>query len=128
MVKDFPVFGSGFGTFGEAYLPYRTFEMAGYMKAYHAHNDPLQLLVEGGLLGLAIVLTACGALFLSSWRGLQKRRDREVIYLGYGGLAGLTAFIFHSLTTFNFRIPANMLAFALLAALTLAAVGSRLRT
>jgi O-antigen ligase len=124
MVRDFPLFGSGFGTFSQAFLPYRTFDSSSATVLIHGHNDHLQLLVEGGLAGYFIVGTGCAVYLFFTRTALRRRRDAEVVYLVRSGLVGLTAFIFHSLSTFNFRIPANALTFAAVAALTIGALRS----
>ncbi len=125
MVRDFPIFGSGLGTFGDVYPMYRA-ALERRIHFTHAHNDHLQFLIEGGLIGVGIALAAA-ILFLRSLRDtLSIRRDREVIYLALGSLSGLVALLFHSFTTFNFHIPANALYFTLLAAFTLKITHSRL--
>jgi O-antigen ligase len=124
MVRDFPVFGSGLGTFGDVYPVYRTLEEKFHYT--HAHSDHLQFLIEAGLIGTGIALAAT-VLFVRGLRAtLRARRDREVIYLALGSLSGLVALLFHSFTTFNFHIPANVLYFTLLAAFTLKITHSRL--
>ena len=49
MVAAFPVAGSGYGTFASAYPLFRSPEVRKYNA--HAHNDPLQALAEGGIVG-----------------------------------------------------------------------------
>ncbi len=47
--QDFPVFGSGLGSFAYIYPSYRTIK--GSLIFLHAHNDLVQVLVEVGLIG-----------------------------------------------------------------------------
>ena len=123
LATDFPLFGSGFGTFVEVYPLYQT-AYAG-QRVIHAHNDWVQLLADGGLAGTLAVLALISGYATVVARLLRRRRDREVIALALGGLAGMLAFLLHSFTEFNSHIPANALWFTVLAALTLKASTSR---
>jgi hypothetical protein len=124
MAADFPLFGTGFGAFAEVYPRYQTGYAGGFVR--HAHNDWVQLLAEGGLAGSLAVLVLLGAYLAAAKKLLGRRRDREAIFLGLGGLCGLLAFLLHSFTEFNAHIPANALWFTVLAALTLKALASRM--
>ena len=116
MAADFPLFGSGLGTYGPLVESYR--DTWGQPLTY-AHNDPLQLLAEGGVLMTAAFLA--GAVAYAGWAlGLLARRhDREAIFLGAGGLGGLAAFLAHSTVDFVFHIPACAFWFSVVAALAL---------
>ncbi|MHB8836109.1 MAG: O-antigen ligase family protein [Candidatus Methylomirabilia bacterium] len=123
LAADFPFFGSGFGTLAEVYPRYQTV-YAG-LRVIHAHNDWVQLLAEGGLTGTLAVLALIGGYAAAALKRLGRRRNRETIFLGLGGLSGLLAFLLHSFTEFNAHIPANALWFTVLAALTLKAFSTR---
>ena len=106
MIKDFPIFGSGLGTFSQVFPMYRSFHIRGVFT--HAENDFLQLASEAGLLGFGLLLI----LFLyfsyeaiSGIRLLSHRDSRR--YIGIGGMVGILALIFHSLVEKNIQIPAN---------------------
>ena len=124
LAADFPFFGSGFGTFAEVYPRYQTAH-AGH-RVFHAHNDWVQLLAEGGLAGTLAVLALVAGYAAAAVKRLARRRDREAIALGLGGLAGLLAFLLHSFAEFNAHIPANALWFTVLAALTLKSLSGRM--
>lgn len=126
LAADFPLFGAGFGTFAEIYPRYQT-AMAAF-RVEHAHNDWVQLVAEGGLAGTLAVIALLGKYAAAAWKLLDRRRDRQVIFLALGGLAGLLAFLLHSFAEFNSHIPANALWFTVLAALTLKAISSRMVT
>jgi len=55
IIKDFQIFGSGFGTFSSIFPKYRTYEWGGRFLRY-AHCDYLQLLSETGIIGLLFIL------------------------------------------------------------------------
>jgi O-antigen ligase len=124
MAADFPLLGSGLGTFAVVFPRYQAVFTS--LLFDHAHNDWLQLAAEAGLAGALAAFVALGRYLARVRRLVGARRDREAVALALGGLAGLFAFLLHAVTEFNFHIPANALWFAALAALTLKAASSRL--
>ncbi len=118
IVRDFPLFGTGLGTFASVYGAYE--DRGGPEKQLvHAHNDYLEYLSEAGLLGGVILLG--GFLYLASraflaWRA---RRDVQARGLALGGLVSLAAMGVHAFTDFNLHIPALMVLFTVTSALTL---------
>ena len=122
LAADFPLFGSGFGTFAEVYPRYQTAHAGGTV--LFSHNDWVQLLAEGGLAGTLAVCALIGGYAAAAAKRLGRRRDREAIFLALGGLGGLLAFLLHAVTEFNAHIPANALWFTVLAALALKSLSS----
>lgn len=118
MIKDFPLFGTGLGTFVSVYPAYEK-RAGAEMLLVHAHNDWLEYVTELGLVGSLFLLG--GVLFIVArsylaWRG---RRDPEARGLALGGLVSLLGAGVHALTDFNLHIPANMLLFTVVLSLTL---------
>lgn len=117
MIGDFPVFGTGLGTFASAYNAYET-RLGGDMALIHAHNDYLELAAELGVLGalllLGLVLSLAVRAFLV-WRG---RRNAQARALALGGIVSLAGAGLHAFTDFNLHIPANMVLFTVVLALT----------
>lgn len=104
LVKDFPLFGTGAGTFYNAYLAYRT-PREGYFD--HAHNDYVEIaadfgLIGFGLLGTFVLLTAACAI-----RIMAKRRSSMPRGIAFGSLMAMVALMIHSSVDFNLQIPAN---------------------
>ena len=54
IIKEFFLFGTGLGTFGDIYQKYKSFQYHYEVRVGFAHNEPLQVLVETGLLGLLL--------------------------------------------------------------------------
>ena len=55
IIRDFPVTGSGLGTFSQIYPKYRTLGLYyGFLR--YAHSDYLQLIAEIGLMGWAAII------------------------------------------------------------------------
>jgi O-antigen ligase len=119
MMKDYAVAGSGFGSFRDvfpAYLP-----PGEYMRWYRVHNDYLEVVLEGGLVGALLVIW----LAWNYWRRvlgvmrLAPRASRD--YASIGLVLGLIALSVHAFFDFNHQVPANALLFTTLAALAIAA-------
>lgn len=57
MVRDFLPFGSGFGSFEPVYRIYEPFEGLRLTYLNHAHNDLAEVAIEGGVVGMAFILS-----------------------------------------------------------------------
>jgi tetratricopeptide (TPR) repeat protein/O-antigen ligase len=55
IVRDFPLLGTGFGTFGAVFPRYQAPPLGLDLRFSHAHSDFLQLATEGGVATLAIL-------------------------------------------------------------------------
>jgi O-antigen ligase len=109
ILKDFPLFGSGLGTFAQIFPMYRTFHFRG--PVIHAENDFLQLASEVGLVGFGLLSILF--LFLFFKRGLRIRSETSPQrYIGIGALTGILALMFYSLVEKNLQVPANALLYA----------------
>ena len=92
----FPAFGSGIGTFGEAYWPHQL--NAAYEFWQHAHNEYLEWTIEGGLAGLLVAGLTVRAL---------RRATVFTEWAQDASLAALAAVGLQALLDFPLRIPAN---------------------
>jgi O-antigen ligase len=101
--REFPIVGSGLGTFREAFRRAQPADLPGLVE--HAHDDLLQLAVTGGaagaLLGFALVASLAAAL-LSAWRRQRHREESALALAGFGALLSLTL---HGFLDFHFSIP-----------------------
>ena len=113
LLRAYPVFGSGLGTYGTAFLKYQT--TAVDLDYSFAHNDYLQLATELGLVGFLIFLGLMSAVFIRAIRTAAQGPDRTARMLGLGCAGAMAAISFHSLTDFNMYIPANALVLAWIA-------------
>jgi len=114
IIKDFPIFGTGLGTIQYIFDKYSKFLFLTTdikVKHFLIHNEPIQLLIEVGCLGvllLAIFLILYFKNIFSLWR---KRNDPYVVCLTLGCLTGIFSISIHSLFDFVFHSPANALLF-----------------
>src|SRR5690606_17649608 len=99
-----PVIGSGFDAFGVAFTRYDTWN--GMFRVEQAHNDYLQILAEGGVLGLTCVLAFVVLLFQNGLANIARatgfRRDAAI-----GAMAGCFGVLLHSFFDFPLRTPSN---------------------
>jgi putative inorganic carbon (HCO3(-)) transporter len=123
ILADYPILGSGYGTFPYVYPRYRS-ENAPEPNAPFAHNIFLNFAAETGVLGLVAFVSLCGAGLFSSWRWFVRSPpgspDRTA---ATAVLAALVTFLTNQL--FDGTALTVHAGFGLLALLTLGAVGDR---
>ena len=114
IIKAYPVIGSGLGSFSVIYTRYDT--RNGYLRLEQAHNDYLQTLADGGLVGGAL---GFGFILILFHRGFARRETDDKFRRGVatGALAGCFAVLVHSFFDFTLHTTANALLFLILAAL-----------
>ncbi len=122
LVKEFPLLGSGLGTFHDVFLRYRPETLAQERQAFHAHNDYLELLVEMGIPALLLVFWTMGRVYWYVLTSYFQARDPLLASLALGGLTSCTAIWIHSFFDFNLQIPANALLFSIILAMTIAII------
>jgi len=116
--KDFPIFGSGLGSFIQVFPMYRSFHILGL--ATHAENDFLQLLSEVGLIGIGLLLLVFVFLFFRAFLAIRSfHSSNSEKYIAIGGLVGILALMFHSLVERNIQVPANAFLYTVLWAIVL---------
>jgi O-antigen ligase len=109
IVPRFPAFGVGWNSFATAYPWYRTLPGPDWIG--EAHNEYLQALLDGGVVGAAVVL----GLLAVALRGALARARVSPLDLGLlGALVGLAL---NALVDFSWQIPANAATWTALAAL-----------
>jgi len=116
--KDFPLFGSGLGTFTQVFPMYRSFHLIGI--ATHAENDFLQLASEVGLVGIGLLLILFLFLLYKAISRINSFSHRESgRYIGIGSLVGILALMFHSIVEKNIQVPSNAFLYTILWAIVL---------
>lgn len=137
MASDHPLMGVGADNFGLAFnkerIRYReknpdnpAEEIAEDYIVERAHNEPLQVLTELGVVGLALFLLPIGILLFYCLNEFRIRRRFSPLLCA--ALAGMTAFIFSSMvSSFSFRAAQNGVAFFMVFALAVNEIGKRSR-
>jgi len=116
--KDFPMFGSGLGTFIQVFPMYRSFHITGLVT--HSENDFLQLLSEVGALGAGLLAILFFFLAWKVFSGIRALSSGEPVrYIALGGGVGILALMLHSLVERNIQVPANAFLYTFIFALVL---------
>jgi len=105
LVADYPVVGTGLGTFEQAFNKYKT--VSPQIAIDSPHNDYLQILVELGTIGFAVAMLAMLSLLVAAGRATFRSVDPTVRYLAIACFGALVAILLHSFTDLNLYIPAN---------------------
>lgn len=106
MIERFFPWGSGFGTFADVYQIFEPTHLMSESYLNHAHNDLLEVLLEGGLPAAALLLITIGLLVVRVWRVV-----RLPLTAGQGGIYErtaaivLTLFLFASVFDYPARVP-----------------------
>ncbi len=118
MIKDHPIAGVGFGGYAVAIPKYHV--ASGEVTPQEAHNDYLELLASGGLIGFALCVWFV-VVFLAAARS-QMRTPISFPYLRaarFGALAGILTVCIHSLVDFGLHITVNAFVFTALVSIVL---------
>lgn len=116
IIADFPIFGSGLGTFGSVYPVYE--ESGTPVRYSHAHNDYLEYLAETGIVGMVLLLGGIIFILVKVFLVWKERRHPIVKGLVLGGIVAVVSILIHSITDFNLHIPANMILFTVILSAT----------
>ena len=117
IVREFPLFGVGLGAWPEVF--YR-FEPAPRSDLLYnaAHNDYIELLIDLGLVGVAL-LAWFAVRLAARLRDALRTVPRHLLPALAAMTAGLIAMAAIEFFDFDLQIPANLIAFAILAGLAL---------
>ena len=118
IIKDFPLFGVGFGDWHDIIMKYHT--MIGretWMPAI-AYNDTLQITAETGFAGLACVATFLFMIYRKAIKALRKGGDVVSQALILGGITAMSAALIHCQFDYLFYLPSNAVVFMVIAGMT----------
>lgn len=105
VIARYPIFGCGFGGFVSAVTPYRAASPT--LTLDYAHNDYLQFLAEGGIVGFAMAAIVGFLIVHAAWRGIfgQRSAKRRGFAISCG--VALFAGMFHSGVDLITYVPAT---------------------
>ncbi len=112
IISDFPLFGTGLGTYGDVFPAYKVRGP----DLYFAHCDVLQWAAETGLVGVILALGTLGVGVWTVIAGYRKLKDRFFKRLLIAVSVAALAFLLHGLVDFPMEIPGVMIVFVALAA------------
>ena len=118
IVQDFPLAGTGLGTYATAIPGYQNYELDGGW--LEAHNDYLQLAAEGGLLlGVPVVIAMFFFVREVRRRFREGADDTQTYWLRAGAVTGLVAIAAQEVVDFSLQVPGNVALCAVLAAIAI---------
>lgn len=115
MIRDFPLVGSGGGSFHMAYPRYRSDAIASSYD--HAHEDYLEIAADTGAVGLGLLGLMVLLSFWAALTALRRRHDPLMRGMAFASVMAIIALLIHSTVDFNLQIPANAATFMVVLAL-----------
>lgn len=112
--------GSGFGTFVPIYQKFESLAEVGPTYVNHAHNDFLELVLEGGAFSVAILVPALAFLALAAIRLFRAKGRQTWVVIGQSAAIGLLITMLHSLVDYPLRMLSLITLFGILCALLFA--------
>ena len=123
IIKFFWLTGAGFGTFVDVFPVFKTIPNA--LIYDHAHNDYLELITDGGIIGLTLAGWFVLAILVHGWDMIQRRRDNFSVLVGIGAFVGICSMLFYALSDFNMHNGADGLYFFFLCGLLVSCGNTR---
>ena len=120
---DFPLWGTGCGTYELADMLHRADAADDDMVVDHAHNDYLEMLVEGGLAQLVPGVLAMILVFRLGLSAARRLAGEPAGGMALGALIGFATVAIHSFSDFGLHIP-SCAALAVVLAALLCGLGS----
>ena len=114
IIKAYPIAGTGLGSYSLVYTRFDSYN--GLYRLEQAHNDYLQTLADGGIIGGVLGLSFLAILFRKGF-ACRETHDKFRRGVATGALAGCFAVLVHSFFDFTLHTTANSLLFLVLAAL-----------
>ena len=120
IVIDYPVFGTGAGTFSIVFPRYQTRYSA--VSFEHAENDYIEVMTDLGISGLVICLAMIIVFFSFIIKAWHQRKNAFVQCIGLGLMTSCIAIGVHSATDFNMRLSANAMLLTVIVGIAVAVV------
>jgi O-antigen ligase/tetratricopeptide (TPR) repeat protein len=123
IIKDYPWFGAGFGSYMDLNPSYRTIITPNMVD--HAHNEYLELLTDGGIVAFIFAAWFVLTVLIGGWKWLKKRRDLYAQLTGIGAITAICAMLLHCIVDFNLHNGADGLYFFFLCGLLVSITHAR---
>lgn len=116
IVRDYPLLGTGGGSFYNIFLSYRT-PQYGYAYVDHTHNDFVEIATDFGLAGLGILGLLVTSTLWTVLKVMKKRKSSLPWGVAFGVAMSIVALAVHSTVDFNLQIPSNALTITVILAM-----------
>jgi hypothetical protein len=117
---DFPLLGTGLGTFSEIAQKYKSTDWQ--ISYAFSHNEPVQLLTEVGILGFSLIIFFLFGYLREIFSVWFRRKSSFAVFLSLGCLLGILSIMLHSFFEFMLHVPAVGFLFFVILALSYRAV------
>jgi len=118
IIKDFPIFGVGFGDWHDIIMKYSTIIGRETWMPAIAYNDTLQITAETGFAGLACVAVFLFMIYKKAIKALRRGGDVVSHALILGGITAMSAALIHCQFDYLFYLPSNAVVFMVIAGMT----------
>ena len=119
MVRVFAPLGSGIGSFEGVYYGFEARELMQRTYLNMAHNDVLQVLIEGGIFMLAFIAAIAAIAFHAARAALSQYSQPRTLALAIGAIAIIV--LLASAVDYPLRVPSFQMVVVLLLVMLLAA-------
>jgi len=116
MVQDYPLVGSGGGSFYNVFMSYRT-PQYGYAYVDHTHNDYVEIATDFGLLGLGLIGVLVASTLYTTIGVMARRKYSLPWGMAFGVTMAMVCLAIHSMVDFNLQIPSNALTMVVILAI-----------
>ena len=103
--KDMFPWGSGFGGFSSVFDIYEPDAILGPSYVNHAHNDYLEILLDGGIPGVILLAAALALIARDAWRVWRRRANDASVILGRAAAIALAQLLLASAFDYPLRAP-----------------------
>ena len=114
--QDYPLLGSGLGTFEVPFQQYKTPDIKSYHRAF-AHNDYLQFATETGVVGILLLMSIVIFTLFKAIRTLYSTQVPLLRGISFSVVMVIIIMIVHSTVEFNLQIFANAATLVIILAL-----------
>jgi len=114
-IKDYPLSGTGVGTFAAVFPRYHPPDFR--LRDVYAHNDYLHMISETGIFVLPFIFWFIFNILRSGITTFLHTKSRFKQGITLGAITGIVAILIHSFVDFNLHIPANAILFIVLGSL-----------
>ncbi len=111
--------GTGFGSFISIYKSAESLGAVGPAILNHAHNEYIELLLEGGVPAILLLLIFLGFMLYCGVKLARSNPKRERASISFAAATGIIIFLLFSLVDYPLRMPALSCVFAVFCALLL---------
>ncbi|MEA3015119.1 MAG: hypothetical protein QOD42_3664 [Sphingomonadales bacterium] len=113
LTRDHLPLGTGYGSFDTVFRSHEAHATLSEFYLNHAHNDWIEVVLEGGVLPIPLILLYLGWFALRAWRLWVGNRHRDSPMLGRAGTAIVAIVLIGSVLDYPLRTPFVAVLFAL---------------